>query len=290
MSYGFQLYNALGTPTVSQDCNSYYVHETGNTVPYGQTLKTLWDSTSTSRTKNNTTGFYDGYDAFETFGNLGTLGNTYVQTPLGSYSVNVLDKNVSGLGYRSLPDFIPNFKNFMDKSLLTFYKVHQHGIFGSQQFWHDYPDVTHQKQGMLPMVWVEGNNSIPYCMTSTRIPAVSGGYGMRVFDESGGVILDTRGRSMSIRLVAMLKQSAINDILNNNASRTITLPESMPQAWVAAPALASYRRTPNTDYYIKIKQTSNTTITINRLSVSTLFSNTRSWAQNDVPIFIGRSF
>lgn len=80
---------------------------------------------------------------------------------------------------------------------------------------------------------------------------------------------------MPIRYAFVFTKAQMDDVIENNAVVTITLPEAMPDAWISAPFFSAYRlvwrRKLNGQeryrcFYVGLRQTSETTLQFSRFN------------------------
>jgi hypothetical protein len=100
-----------------------------------------------------------------------------------------------------------------------------------------------------------------------------GTYGMQLFNASGTCVFDSRLVNFGIPQAYVISESTIADILENGTTVNLTLPFSMPSCWVAAPFWEPLRivkrvtvlRDFRDIYRVRIRQTSNTNIRLDRV-------------------------
>lgn len=86
------------------------------------------------------------------------------------------------------------------------------------------------------------------CMGVTTIPDLpfkvvgpitdaeaSTGWGMQIFGDAGELLFDSNCEFLAIRYSFIVPQAVIDDILANGTSVDVTLPEAMPDCWIACP-------------------------------------------------------
>jgi hypothetical protein len=90
-------------------------------------------------------------------------------------------------------------------------------------------------QGTFPVV----NSQRPYRLTAP-IPTPGGyveTYGMQVFNAAGDVVFDSRDTFLAVRFAFIVPQAVVENVLFNGATKTVTLPEAMPNCWISIPRL-----------------------------------------------------
>ncbi|WP_417257344.1 hypothetical protein [Celeribacter sp.] len=298
-----KLINSLGAQVVDQDSRVLMVAETGMTTKYLNALKA---GSPTARSNDEWT--------LEALGDLRQFisqrlgANTYPaihspQIPPISFTYfNVMPSHYSWAQYLSMPVLTGAFAS---KESLCFYQTYGHAniTLSMETVW----ELDNIATGSLPHVWTVGNVSVPYMLVTPFSPDVmveeqaGENYGMRILNGDGDVVYDSRYQAPPIAMTILLDQDTIEDIMDNNTHVDVTLPESMPNCWIAAPALHTYRddwyRTGGHWYWrrrtLSIGQINNTTIRISRNSVvvKTTNNNPRNntdYIQNDVMIFVSR--
>jgi len=154
----------------------------------------------------------------------------------------------------------------------AFYQWTAEPIYGSLETEFDLAELA---QGTFCAVTGER----PYRL-SAPIPT-PGGYdtqwGLRIRSSAGEVLFDSRDTFLPVRFAFIVPIAVAQDILANNTSRDIALPEAMPSSWVSLPylhcieveflylyALGSTTRRVWRENHIQIQQIDDTTIRVSR--------------------------
>lgn len=174
----------------------------------------------------------------------------------------------------------------------VFYRVDSVGLTGQLQVFCDFGGSYPLDKG-VGIVRTENNAAIPYVQVSTVAPSASGeNYGLLVRDDAGTVTFDSRKPLFSVFHAEVIPSTLFDDVLQNNATRTLTLPKSVAGAYISMPAFTNFLAISpggNTIDCVMVKQTNATTLTFTKKRVygTDDTGTVRLWTQ-DTPLFVGR--
>ena len=128
-----------------------------------------------------------------------------------------------------------------DPASLFFYKIPSAGITGMQTAVSLVPSFT----GVFPRVTpgFAHSDPIPFKRVSPQRPDINPAetHGLQLRDAQGNVTFDSRFRPYGIEDHLIIPQSDMQDVLLNGAVKTYTLRQPVPEAWIHAPFLTSFR-------------------------------------------------
>nr|WP_319250512.1 hypothetical protein [uncultured Celeribacter sp.] len=256
-SFGFKMRNDDGEVSLDGEYPVMMVAKTGNTAllydrvsdatPVGYGYRRATYETATLQ--------YPDYK----------FTNSYTQTALGAFDAFLDPGSQYGC---ALPNFGAEFT--INPSLLFLKTFGRSGICASTNAIFDFENGL---KGVMPLVMTDSRNPAPYLYASPAMIGTSGDtYGMLIRDASGTVVYDNRFQAPAIEATILLSNATISDVINNGASVDVSLPVSMPDCWISAPSLNSFKvswRRAYGDWYVKtsrlrVMQTSSTVINVSR--------------------------
>lgn len=119
--------------------------------------------------------------------------------------------------------------------------------------------------------------------------AVAGAMGMQLRNASNQITFDSRQDLLAIEYTRIITAAEMADVLDSNATLTITLPRSLPGCYIHSPIWKSFRRvsailSDRTDVYLPLlRQASATTLTVSRYTVPR--NGTNVWSANPEDIY-----
>lgn len=151
-----------------------------------------------------------------------------------------------------------------------FYQIGSVGVTRAAQFNWDLPDAAIPNT-MTSILYTRSQTPVPYRIIGPRVVgSLPGTWGMQTFREDASLAFDSRAPVLPVRYAFILTQAQMDDILDNEAAVTVTLPEPMPDCWVGAPFFSPfyfnfYERSSSINRYevrvIALRQASSTTLT-----------------------------
>lgn len=183
-----------------------------------------------------------------------------------------------------------------DRSSMVFYQVGNVGLLHHSEHTISPPWNTNQtpEYGMFSMCLPNDNTPLPYFIADA-IPqtGLSGNYGMQIKDAQSEILFDSRADFVSISEVLYVPKSAIQNILNNDASIDLSLRTSVPDCYICAPNHTSFRRESGSSAryrHVRIRQTSPTTLRLTRRRPPpSQIVNASLGVNNDLVIIVARN-
>lgn len=114
---------------------------------------------------------------------------------------------------------------------------------------------------------------VPFKVAGVLAPGhVPTGYGLAIWDAAGECLFDSNAEFLAIRYACIVPKAKFDDILDNGVTVDITLPEAMPDAWIALPIHAHIRRSEETStgryrypiHKVSVTQINPTTVRLSR--------------------------
>lgn len=302
MAFGYAIKNDLGYSIVDDTSVCYYPNH------WGQSSRFQAESGALMRGWRE-----DRLWAFDS----STGGNTFyasLQTKPVQYDSN------SGITAPREPSYVS------DDNSLAFWQIGSEGVCWVGQYVVPRPIISYRhisgssyqratvRANKIHYVAMPDRSTSPnFVLLSNNVPSGSTGdnYGVQIRNSSNNIVVDSRRPLMSIDHTHIVPASLLDDVLTNGATRTITIPYAIPNAYVHAPMWKSFRRhnpvinaSSNIDF-ARIRQTNSTTFTVDRVTYSAglggklLLTNSGEpgkdpfWSGDyffDCPLFISRGY
>jgi hypothetical protein len=257
MAYSFQLLNTNGVPILDDTTKVMYNHYTENAVSFAEATTEFNNLISAGLTAANI--WSSSPNAYLLQASL-TGGNYYSSISEWS-SFQIAGTPTRGVVY---PKFHSNKTEGMIFWDFPTYQTYRNM---SCAVW-DFPDLELQK-GIQASAYAYSAPEVRLCSYDLPSYSVTENYAMRIWDSSSNLIFDSRYVSPGVRHAVKISKATAQNILTTGTPLTITLPESMPNAWLCCPLLANFLVTGgNTQYDLSITHSSDDTVTVSRVTTT----------------------
>jgi hypothetical protein len=107
---------------------------------------------------------------------------------------------------------------------------------------------------------------VNYKVFDKTLPAVSGTYGMKVFNSAGETVFDSRPEILGVQDFFNVTAAQFQNVITQNAVIYLTLKKPTPNAYISSPTWANFTAvsnySPNSRGFAKISQINDTTLSI----------------------------